>query len=244
MDVDIPKPICERYCDLLSADPFDMEIKTHTFRDTFNLDLAEIPAATLEELANTLEADPKPLRGQKTLIRDIRMWNKARTPTGVKSAKARNVKQAVTDLVQNAVVGVFLRVLEYFSGVLFLATNRLDAIDDAILSRCTARIQYGVPTKDEQKQIWTILADQNGLDIPKDQLARIVHKFPMAGREIKNVLKLCMMVAGNDAAKITVELVDTIKDFRPTGIGSAAEDGVVINKSAAVAEEFDDSDDE
>ena len=38
----------------------------------------------------------------------------------------------------NAVVGVFLRVLEYFNGLLFLTTNRIDDIDEAIVSRCIA----------------------------------------------------------------------------------------------------------
>ena len=45
----------------------------------------------------------------------------------------------------NAVVGVFLRVLEYFNGLLFLTTNRVDDIDEAIVSRCIALIRYHAP---------------------------------------------------------------------------------------------------
>ena len=122
-----------------------------------------------------------------------------------------------TDLQQNAVVGVFLRVLEYYGGVLFLTTNRLDLIDDAILSRCTARIMYGTPTKEDQIKIWKILCRENDLDIAPLELEKIVDLFPMAGREIKNVLKLCAMIAGQNHSEITAALMDEVKDFRPTG---------------------------
>ena len=47
-----------------------------------------------------------------------------------------------SDIQQNAIVGVFLRVLEYYSGVMFLTTNRAELVDDAIASRCLARIDY------------------------------------------------------------------------------------------------------
>ena len=48
------------------------------------------------------------------------------------------IKRRDDDITMNAVVGVFLRVLEYFNGLLFLTTNRIDDIDEAIVSRCIA----------------------------------------------------------------------------------------------------------
>lgn len=50
------------------------------------------------------------------------------------------IKRREDDMTMNAVVGVFLRVLEYFNGLLFLTTNRIDDIDEAIVSRCIALI--------------------------------------------------------------------------------------------------------
>ena len=50
------------------------------------------------------------------------------------------IKRREDDMTMNAVVGVFLRVLEYFNGLLFLTTNRVDDIDEAIVSRCIALI--------------------------------------------------------------------------------------------------------
>ncbi|XHG04116.1 hypothetical protein AWENTII_007396 [Aspergillus wentii] len=40
-----------------------------------------------------------------------------------------------TDIERNAMVSVFLRILEYYSGILFLTTNRVGALDEAFRSR-------------------------------------------------------------------------------------------------------------
>ncbi len=55
------------------------------------------------------------------------------------------IKRRDDDITMNAVVGVFLRVLEYFNGLLFLTTNRIDDIDDASVSRCIALIKFYPP---------------------------------------------------------------------------------------------------
>jgi len=57
------------------------------------------------------------------------------------------IKRRQDDITMNAVVGVFLRVLEYFNGLLFLTTNRIDDIDEAIVSRCIALIRFYSPTQ-------------------------------------------------------------------------------------------------
>jgi len=44
-------------------------------------------------------------------------------------------KRNLEDLRRNAMVSVFLRILEYYSGILFLTTNRVGTIDEAFKSR-------------------------------------------------------------------------------------------------------------
>ncbi|KAF6818908.1 AAA family ATPase [Colletotrichum sojae] len=46
------------------------------------------------------------------------------------------------NLERNALVGVFLRVLEYYIGILFLTTNRVGAIDEAFQSRVHLSLSY------------------------------------------------------------------------------------------------------
>ncbi|KAF9874035.1 hypothetical protein CkaCkLH20_08407 [Colletotrichum karsti] len=46
------------------------------------------------------------------------------------------------NLERNALVGVFLKVLEYYSGILFLTTNRVGALDEAFQSRVHLSLSY------------------------------------------------------------------------------------------------------
>jgi AAA+ superfamily predicted ATPase len=63
-------------------------------------------------------------------------------------------KRGKTDLQRNALVSVFLRVLEYYSGILFLTTNRIGIFDKAFKSRI--HMSLGYPPLDEKstKKIW------------------------------------------------------------------------------------------
>ncbi|KAJ5014131.1 hypothetical protein K4K57_001845 [Colletotrichum sp. SAR 10_99] len=46
------------------------------------------------------------------------------------------------DLTRNALVSVFLRILEYYSGILFLTTNRVGTLDEAFKSRIHISLYY------------------------------------------------------------------------------------------------------
>lgn len=126
------------------------------------------------------------------------------------------VHQRGNDLQQNAIVGVFLRVLEYHAGVLFLTTNRGDLVDDAILSRCTARIPYTNPSKDDQEQIWHVLAKTNKIELSIKVVQSIVKKHNLSGRDIKNLLKLASLVAQDRDCEIDEPLIAEMKTFKPT----------------------------
>ncbi len=127
------------------------------------------------------------------------------------------VHQRGSDLQQNAIVGVFLRVLEYSQGVLFLTTNRGDLVDDAILSRCTARIPFKIPSAEDQERIWRALIETNGADVTEEELQDILMEHDsLSGRDIKNLLKLALMVAKDNKRRIDVDLIREMKMFKPT----------------------------
>lgn len=101
------------------------------------------------------------------------------------------IKKRDDNITMNAVVGVFLRVLEYFNGLLFLTTNRVDDIDEAIVSRCIALIRFQPPDRKDRLKIWTVMAEQFGLLLAPDLLERLPDIFPQAsGRDIKGLAKL------------------------------------------------------
>lgn len=125
------------------------------------------------------------------------------------------------DIQQNAIVGVFLRVLEYYRGVLFMTSNRETIIDDAIMSRATARIHYAVPNEQEILRIWRVLNEQYRTQLGDADLAELA-KDPMfkgiSGRSVKNLLKLARLKAyhdPNDLEEITPETLRYVAQFLP-----------------------------
>ncbi|MEI5998671.1 AAA family ATPase [Paraburkholderia bengalensis] len=101
------------------------------------------------------------------------------------------IRRRDNDLEHNAIVAEFLRTLEYFSGLLFMTTNRIDDVDDAILSRCIAKIHYETPTRPDAIRLWTLLAAQLGAELSDDLIDTLTTAWPQSsGRDIKELLKL------------------------------------------------------
>jgi len=110
------------------------------------------------------------------------------------------------DLVQNAIVGIFLRLLEYYKGILFFTSNRGKIIDDAILSRCTAIINYELPTITDSKKIFEILSEQFKIKIESEVINQVIQKFELSGRDIKHLLKLVKFINEKQQKEINFEL--------------------------------------
>jgi len=122
------------------------------------------------------------------------------------------------DIIQNAIVGVFLRVLEYYRGVLFMTTNRGTVIDDAIVSRLTARFRYTPPNEEDQAKLWRILADQNQIALAEEEVPKLLKELPgLSGRDIKNLLKLSHVVSLKRKCQIDAKLVKFLSGFRQMG---------------------------
>lgn len=121
------------------------------------------------------------------------------------------------DLQHNAIVGVFLRVLEYAQCILFMTTNLPDAVDDAIASRCIVKIDYHVPTADAQAQIWRKLADLNEIELPDEVIQRFVKAHSkISGRDIKNLLKLASFVSQKNGKPVDYDTLEFALEYKPT----------------------------
>lgn len=115
------------------------------------------------------------------------------------------IRQRGEDIVQNAIVGVFLRLIEYYRGVLFMTSNRGNIIDDAILSRATAWIQYELPETKLLRAIWGVQLTQYKVKLSKDDLDSLMRKMPrLSGRSVRNLLKLATLLRGKEADVDTV----------------------------------------
>ncbi|GAP92385.1 putative cell division cycle ATPase [Rosellinia necatrix] len=60
------------------------------------------------------------------------------------------------DMKRNALVSVFLRVLEYYNGLLFLTTNRVGTIDEAFKSRIHMSLYYPPLDKNQTRDIFRL----------------------------------------------------------------------------------------
>ncbi|KAE8349466.1 P-loop containing nucleoside triphosphate hydrolase protein [Aspergillus coremiiformis] len=75
-------------------------------------------------------------------------------------------ERKLEDVNRNALVSVFLRVLEYYEGVLFLTTNKVGTFDEAFKSRISMALYYAPLTEDQTVAIW------------KSQMSRVAKCFP------------------------------------------------------------------
>ena len=108
------------------------------------------------------------------------------------------------DLVRNAMVCVMLRLLEYFTGILFLTTNRVGSLDPAFQSRVQCALRYEALDAVSRQRIWEgMLAglregsvDSSGIDTA----ALAVH--PLNGRQIKNTLQLGMALCASEGVPL------------------------------------------
>lgn len=127
------------------------------------------------------------------------------------------IRKRGSNMKHNAIVGVFLRILEYASCILFMTTNLADNVDDAIASRCIVRIRYGAPGPDMQYRIWKNLARLNGIELEKGSVKQFVEAHPnISGRDVKNLLKLASFVAKADKKPIDYAALEFALQFKPT----------------------------
>ena len=122
-------------------------------------------------------------------------------------------QRSAHDLERNKLVSIFLRMLEYYEGILFLTTNRVDNIDAAFQSRIHISMQYNELNSSSRRHVWNnfLTASSKGKkhgfsDEDLDKLA----DYKMNGREIKNVLKTAQLLASRKGSGLGYEHVKSV----------------------------------
>ncbi|KAJ5646910.1 hypothetical protein N7490_003282 [Penicillium lividum] len=126
-----------------------------------------------------------------------------------------------TNVKRNALVSVFLRVLEYYSGILFLTTNRVGALDEAFRSRVHISLYYPhlsyddtieilrqnlnrLPRAEAQPENVTITnahiqaMEDEIIDFMKQEYKKYsqIHRHgPWNGRQIRNAVQIAACIA-------------------------------------------------
>lgn len=143
------------------------------------------------------------------------------------------IRKRSDDIAANAVVGVFLRVLEYFDGLLFLTTNRIDDIDEAIISRCIALIRYHAPDQVARERIWRVMAEQFGLALEPTAIAELAIRYPRAsGRDIKGLSKLVAKYCHHKALAPSLDVFARCAMFRALDPAAAGSEPAITFRDA------------
>ena len=96
---------------------------------------------------------------------------------------------------------VFLRILEYYDGILMLTSNRVGTFDEAFKSRIQVALYYKTLNRSSRKKIWQNFLDmmnEDNEDVDFDELhSRIdeLANYELNGRQIRNALTTARQLA-------------------------------------------------
>ncbi|CAJ2511449.1 Uu.00g070740.m01.CDS01 [Anthostomella pinea] len=130
-------------------------------------------------------------------------------------------KRSSHDLARNSLVSIFLRTLEYFSGVLFLTTNRINSFDLAFQSRIHLALKYNPLDAGAREQLWKLFLQRTPNFEAKDwppEVLRELAAFNVNGRQIKNTVRTAYALAlaekSNFGADQVRDVLETVGEFQ------------------------------
>lgn len=121
-------------------------------------------------------------------------------------------QRSLEDLQRNALVSVFLRVLEYYDGILILTSNRVGTFDEAFRSRIQLALHYPNLGPQQRFRIWQTFIDRlenmdrEAIDIVdlRDHL-NVLKDEELNGRQIRNVITTARQYARWKKTTLTYE---------------------------------------
>ncbi|KAI9807435.1 MAG: hypothetical protein M1833_000180 [Piccolia ochrophora] len=125
-------------------------------------------------------------------------------------------KRTIQDIHRNALVSIFLRLLEYFQGILFLTTNRVETFDDAFQSRIHVALRYGELNTKAKISVWKMflgrVKDKEGVKTAtfKDNDLEILARNNLNGRQIKNAVRTAVALAVNEDKTLSMEHIKRV----------------------------------
>jgi hypothetical protein len=115
------------------------------------------------------------------------------------------------DIARNALVSVFLRLLEYFEGILFMTTNRADNLDQAFQSRIHVSVTYPELDRASRRQIWAnFLARSTQPHAIGEADLEELAEVELNGRQIKNLLKTAQLLASRKKSELKRVHLETV----------------------------------
>lgn len=133
-------------------------------------------------------------------------------------------QRSLEDLKRNSLVSVFLRVLEYYEGILILTSNRVGTFDEAFKSRIQLALHYPTLGPYKRGKIWENFLKRleklkdTSVDISdiRDHVEQL-QNVDMNGRQIRNVITTARQYAKWKNVTLTYkhlkEVIDIAGEF-------------------------------
>ncbi|CAD6568114.1 MAG: hypothetical protein ASARMPRED_001413 [Alectoria sarmentosa] len=119
--------------------------------------------------------------------------------------------RSTADIRRNRLVSVFLRQLEYYRGVMFLTSNRINDFDTAFESRIHLTIHYPPLDIPSKLHVWKTLVRMGDLESRlSDQDLETLAKIEVNGRQIRNIIKTARLLSKQEKAPLAMEHVEMV----------------------------------
>jgi AAA+ superfamily predicted ATPase len=133
---------------------------------------------------------------------------------------------------RNGFVTVFLRLLEYHEGILFLTTNRIEEFDPAFASRIHLKLEYDDLSPEKRANIWRNLLEQVESCRNWDQSVykQLGKELVLNGRDIKNLIRTSVAIAKHDKEELGIDVIKGLYElnFQRGGLIGGKESGLGI----------------
>ena len=161
---------------------------------------------------------------ERVLTRTLDMCARWRAILLLDEADVFLTSRNASDLERNKLVSIFLRVLEYHRGLMFLTTNRLADIDAAFESRIHLSLRYKELDPAARMTVWkerlaAVGGGRGGFG--EEQVQRFA-KVEMNGRQIKNAVRSAKVLAdahGEETGVKHVDIVLKVREENSDGVG-------------------------
>ncbi|KAI0127189.1 hypothetical protein BJ170DRAFT_595068 [Xylariales sp. AK1849] len=129
-------------------------------------------------------------------------------------------KRNMNDIHRNALVSIFLRQLEYFQGILFLTTNRVETFDEAFQSRIHIALRYDELDTKAKKKIFQMFVERvrviekNNVMPFTEEDYNTLARHSLNGRQIKNTVRTAQALAVNRGEALSMAHITQFLDVQ------------------------------
>ncbi|KAI9805317.1 MAG: hypothetical protein M1833_005770 [Piccolia ochrophora] len=123
-------------------------------------------------------------------------------------------QRSVHDMVRNCLVSLFLRVLEYYEGIMFLTSNRINTFDVAFKSRIHVALKYNALDTSARRELWRMFVKRGSADgdtewLDGESLDTLAAE-DLNGRQIKNAVRTAYALAHDQGKALSMIQLETV----------------------------------